>query len=91
VAALKKEFNFTLMASGGINNSLDFAKSIALGADLAGSARLILKNIVEKGIDETKNMLLLWMEDLKKIMFLTGSKNLKELRNGKIIKAEDLF
>lgn len=91
VAALKKEYKFTLMASGGINNSLDFAKSIALGADLSGSARLILKNIIENGIDETKNMILLWMEDLKRIMFLTGSKNLKELRNGKIIKAGDLF
>ncbi|MFA7288713.1 MAG: type 2 isopentenyl-diphosphate Delta-isomerase [Melioribacteraceae bacterium] len=91
VAELKKDYKFTLLASGGINNSLDFAKSIALGADLSGSARIILKNIVENGIDETKNMLLQWIDDLKKIMFLTGSINLKEFRNGKIIKAEELI
>jgi isopentenyl-diphosphate delta-isomerase len=90
-ATLKKEYKFILMASGGISNSHDFAKSIALGADLSGSARFILKNIIENGIDNTKNMLLLWMDDLKKIMFLTGSKNLKDLRKDKIKKAEDLI
>ncbi|MCK9280342.1 MAG: type 2 isopentenyl-diphosphate Delta-isomerase [Melioribacteraceae bacterium] len=91
VAALKKDYKFALFASGGINNSLDFAKSIALGADLSGSARLLLKNIVENGIDETKNMLLEWINDLKKLMFLTGSNNLIEFRNSKILKAEELF
>ncbi len=90
VAELKNNFDFVLIASGGINNSLDYAKALALGADLASSARTLIKKIIETNKKEAVEFVQKLNNDLKKIMILTNSKNLKELRN-KIILKKELF
>jgi len=46
---------------------------------------------MKEGEDSVKETIVNWFEFLKKVMFLTGSKNLKELKNGKTIKKEYLF
>ena len=88
---LKKKYNFTLIGSGGINSASDLAMAFALGADLVASARIILQTLMKNGDEAVIKLIINWFEYLKKVMFLTGSKNLIELKNGKIIKKEELF
>jgi isopentenyl-diphosphate delta-isomerase len=90
-AKLKSESNFLLIASGGIANGIDIAKSIALGADIAASARPVLLAYDENGIEGVINILSEWFNDLKKAMLLTGSKNLFTLKENKLIKKSELF
>lgn len=84
IKPLKGEFSFTLVASGGISNGFHIAKSIALGADLTASARPLLTALVKEGKDGLLNLISSWQQDVKKIMFLTGSKSINELRNAAI-------
>jgi isopentenyl-diphosphate delta-isomerase len=88
---LKKNYKFVLIGSGGINSAVDAAKAFALGADYVASARTILKELDTSGVDGVKNLIAGWFETIRKIMFLTGSKSLKELRKNKIIKRELLY
>jgi isopentenyl-diphosphate delta-isomerase len=63
---------------------LDVAKSLALGAELAGLALPFARRVVSGG--ETAVMALLDQLEqvLRAVMVLTGSRNLAELRRGKI-------
>ncbi len=88
---LKKKYKFTLVGSGGINTANDLALAFAFGADLVASARIILQTLMKNGDDAVTRLIINWFEYLKKIMFLTGSENIAELKNGKIIKKEELF
>lgn len=88
---LKKKYNFTLIGSGGINSANDLAAAFALGADVAASARIILKTLMNDGEDAVQKKIVNWFNYVKKIMFLTGSKDLNELKKNKLIKKEELF
>ena len=88
---LKKKYDFVLIGSGGINSAIDAAKAFALGADYVASARIILKQLDAKGIDGVKKLVYNWFETIRKIMFLTGSSSLKEIRRNKIIRKELLY
>lgn len=90
VNELKKNYNFLLISSGGISNGVEIAKSIALGADIVGVARLILKSIV-KNIDTTLELINLWINELKTVMYLTGVQNIKQLKKVKLIKKSELY
>lgn len=90
VAKLKKDYKFLLISSGGINDAVDIAKSISLGADLTASARIILKEIMFNGIESTISLINNWFSDVKKIMFLTGSQNIKQLQKVKLLKKSEL-
>ncbi len=91
IKSLKESYHFTLIGSGGINNAFDNAKAFALGADLTASARIILQTLNNAGSAGVINLITNRFETLKKIMFLTGSNNLNELRDNKIIKKENLY
>ena len=88
---LKRKHKFVLIGSGGINSAIDAAKAISLGADFVASARIILKELDTNGIEGVNNLIKGWFETIKKIMFLTGSKSLKDLRKNKLIRKEILF
>ncbi len=90
-AKLKKKNFFTLIASGGITNGFELAKSIILGADIAASARPILKSIVNNGVDATISEIDKMFENVKKVMYLTGASNIKELKKTRLIKKEELY
>lgn len=90
VASLKKSFNFVLIGSGGINSSMEMSKAFALGSDITASARIILQKLINQGEESVFKMITEWFDDLKKVMFLTGSNNLKELNRKKIIRREAL-
>jgi len=91
IYSLKKKYRFTLIGSGGINSANDLAMAFAFGADLVASARIILQTLMKNGEEEVIKLILNWFGYLKKVMFLTGSKNLDELKNKKTIKKEELF
>jgi len=68
-----------VVASGGIRSGLDVARAVALGAAAAGTAGGVLK-AASIGYDETRKELELLVHELKVAMFLTGSRNLDDLR-----------
>jgi len=91
VLKLKKSYKFTLIGSGGIKNGSDAAKAFALGADIVASARQVLQTLDNAGVGGTVNFIKKIFDEISKVMFLTGSHNLKELRNNKLIKKELLY
>ena len=91
IAKLKNNFDFILIGSGGVNNGVDIAKALALGADITASARIILKELNNSGAEGVKKLIEGWFEVVRKIMFLTGSSNISGLREGKIIRKDKLY
>lgn len=91
IAKLKDEYDFTLISSGSIDNFADAAKSFALGADMFASARIVLKTIENSGVEGVIKLIEEWFNGIRKIMFLTGSKNILELQQNKIFRKEELF
>ena len=87
----KKNFKFTLIGSGGMNNAVDAAKAFALGADIVASARIILLELQNSGINGTQKLITNWFDTIKKVMYLTGSKSLKDLRKNKILRKDLLY
>ncbi len=73
-----------VIASGGVRNGLHIAKATALGADYGGLAIPLLKS-VSKSPKEAKETLLSVIDELKTAMFLTGSKNLGQLRQCPVV------
>ncbi|WP_186576808.1 type 2 isopentenyl-diphosphate Delta-isomerase [Aquibacillus kalidii] len=72
--------NQKVIASGGIKNGLDAAKAIALGADIVGLGRSILKEATESAEALTELMEIRELE-LKMVMFGIGVKSMEELGN----------
>lgn len=77
----------TIIASGGIRNGVDGAKSIALGANLIGLGLPLLKAAVVS-FDKVVDVLNKFIEELKIGMFCIGATNLKELARAKLITME---
>jgi isopentenyl-diphosphate delta-isomerase len=77
--------SIAIFATGGINNSLDVVKSIALGADAVGMAGFFLKQLLEKGIEETviktKNL----HDDIRYMMLALGAPNIRALQTVPLI------
>jgi len=73
-----------IIGSGGIRTGLDAAKSIALGADFVGMAKPFLKPAIE-GTDSVKRFLNLFLDELRTALFLTGSRNISELKNSSFV------
>ena len=88
---LKKKHDFLLIGSGGINSSIEAAKAFSLGSDLVASARIILQELNKNGTVGVVNLIKDWFETIKKIMFLTGSKNLNEFKRNKLILKRDFY
>ena len=76
--------NDIIIASGGIRDGLTAAKAFALSADVVGMSGNILRYIIEKDIEEAQRALTDIINDLKMVMLLTGSSDLKALRNAPI-------
>lgn len=88
ISTLKKKHRFILIGSGGINSAMDMSKAFALGSDITASARIILQTLIKHGEENVSLLINEWFNVLRKIMFLTGSKNLKELKENKLIRRE---
>ncbi len=81
VNALRPEYPaLQIIASGGINDGVAAAKAIALGADVVGAARVFLEAGVRGGKRSLKKTIHSWIEDIKRVMFLTGVRSVSELQ-----------
>ncbi len=78
-----------IIASGGLKNGMDIAKSLALGANLAGMAGVFLRAAVKSQahLEETIDMM---TRIIQISMFVTGSINLESFSSGKIKKSGNL-
>jgi isopentenyl-diphosphate Delta-isomerase len=86
VCALKSRTQeLKVIASGGITKGIDVAKSIALGADYAATARPILKSLAQGGKKSVLQLIDEWEWELKGAMFLTGSRSISELQRQELI------
>lgn len=68
-----------VIASGGIRSGIDAAKALALGADAFAMALPILK-AAEKSAEAAIQAIRQVIEELRTAMFLTGSRNIAELK-----------
>lgn len=73
-----------LIASGGISNGLQAAKSIATGAQCAGMARAVLRDAMTSA-EAAEERIRTIIEELKVAMFLTGSSNVQQLAGKRVI------
>ncbi len=76
-----------VFASGGLKTGMDIAKSIALGADLAGMASVFLK-AATNSLEQLFNTVQEFEKILRISMFATGSKDLSDFKKGKIQRIE---
>lgn len=72
--------NKRIIASGGIRTGLDIAKSVVMGAQLAGLALPFIRAVYGNGFDGAVELGNKLAKALKMVMFLTGSRNLEQLR-----------
>ncbi|GBE29968.1 isopentenyl-diphosphate delta-isomerase [bacterium BMS3Bbin04] len=82
--------NACIIASGGMLTGLDAARAIVLGADIAGYARVILKEFMEHGYTGTVQFVETLAHELKMAMLLTGSSNLRALKKAPIVLGQGL-
>ena len=75
----------SVIASGGITNGIEIAKSIALGSSMAGLAARFIR-AASISFDETENILKELILQLKICMFAIGAKNIHDLKNIRIIR-----
>jgi isopentenyl-diphosphate Delta-isomerase len=74
------ESRVELLASGGINSSLDMAKAISLGANAVGMAGLPIYLLMKKGRKALISYLDSAEQELRTIMMMLGVKSISELR-----------
>lgn len=85
IVSVKKAVDQAIIASGGIQNGVEAAKAIALGADMVGYARAILKEATESPEDlielfETREL------ELRMSMFGIGAATIRQLKETDRIK-----
>jgi isopentenyl-diphosphate delta-isomerase len=76
----------TIIGSGGVRSGVDVAKAVALGADIAATARPALSTAVdERGAEAVIDGLQAYLDELRVAMFCTGCANLQALRALKLL------
>ncbi|MGO4888138.1 type 2 isopentenyl-diphosphate Delta-isomerase [Anaerobacillus sp. MEB173] len=81
----------SVIGSGGIQTSLDIAKSIALGASAVGLAGYILKVLTDKGSDGVLAVLDELHKDLKLIMTALGVTTIPQLQKVPLVISGDTY
>ncbi len=77
--------NADVIASGGLKNGFDAAKSLALGAKAVAYAGYFLHILLNKGPSRLEKHILQIEKQIKYIMAMTGAKNISELQKRPVI------
>ena len=72
--------DLNIISAGGIKNSLDIVKSLAVGASMTAICGEILSYIVRGGYEYTLKYVDGLIEKTKMLMILSGAKNIEELQ-----------
>jgi isopentenyl-diphosphate delta-isomerase len=70
----------TSIGSGGLRNGLDLSRAISMGATMGGFAKTLLKD-ADASSEKVEITIRSIIRELKIAMFMTGSKDLNDLRN----------
>lgn len=84
ILALTGKNRGRILASGGLRTGMDVAKSIALGAELAGLALPFIRQVCSDGVEGVVRFIRKIEKTLRTVMLLTGSEHLSALRKGKV-------
>lgn len=82
--------DYEILASGGVRNSLDIVKSLAMGASSVGMAARFLNLVENRSLDKAIIEVNNWKYHIKSIMSLLGVKNIKDLRKTDLILQGDV-
>ncbi|WP_338470107.1 type 2 isopentenyl-diphosphate Delta-isomerase [Niallia sp. XMNu-256] len=74
-----------VVASGGLQTSLDVAKTLSLGANLSGISGHFLKVLIKEGIESLISEIALMHEELIMIMTALGVQNIAELQRSSLV------
>ncbi|RSK51991.1 type 2 isopentenyl-diphosphate Delta-isomerase [Bacillus canaveralius] len=80
-----------IIGSGGIQNSLDVAKAIALGADAVGMAGFLLKILFENGLEALIDEIAIIHHELTLMMTALGAININALQKAPLIISGNTF
>ncbi|MFC0470306.1 type 2 isopentenyl-diphosphate Delta-isomerase [Halalkalibacter kiskunsagensis] len=89
--ALYANANIHVFASGGLQNALDLAKSIALGASAGGFAGNFLRILIDKGQEALIDEVLQLEEDFRYILTALQALNLQDLRQKPLVICGDTY
>jgi isopentenyl-diphosphate delta-isomerase len=81
---VEADVGLPVIATGGMRDGLMIAKSLALGAAMAGVA-LPLVAAAKAGPDQVQGLLETYVEELKATMFLTGSQSIGDLKKAPVV------
>lgn len=84
IVEVSQSVNIPIIASGGIRNGLEIAKAISLGASLSSLSHPLLQAAV-KGVEETKAVFSLLMDELRTAMFLVGADSVQSLHKTPVV------
>ena len=79
-----------VIASGGVRSGLDIAKTLALGANLAGVIQPVLEAAI-KGSKEIEELLSGLIDELKNVLFLLGTEKVSSLAKVPIVICGETF
>lgn len=91
IVEAKSNPSIDVLASGGIQNGMDVAKCLALGANGVGFAGHFLKIFKERGVDDLIQEIQIIHEDLSIIMTALGVKNITQLKKAQKVIQGDTF
>ena len=84
LAETTQSVKIPVIASGGVRNGADIAKTLALNASLASLSQPMLQAAV-KGAKYTETMLSFLIEELRNAMFLVGAEKVDHLKKAAIV------
>jgi isopentenyl-diphosphate delta-isomerase len=83
--AVNQKDEIAVIASGGIQTSLEIAKVLALGAGAAGMAGYFLKVLIKEGLEPLIEEINIIHNELKMIMTALGASNIRQLQQAPVI------